>query len=59
LFNCFDRPTPRAFSGTFFVIVEPAAMVELLPISTGATNEELLPIKLLSPTIVLCLLVPS
>ena len=42
-----------------FVIVDPAAMVVLFPIFTGATKEELLPMKLLSPIIVLCLSLPS
>jgi len=56
---CFDLPTPSAPSGTSFVITDPAATVAFDPTVTGATSDVLLPIKLSSPMVVLCLLVPS
>ena len=37
--------TARAFSGTSFVIVEPAPVLALLPILTGGTRFVLQPIK--------------
>jgi hypothetical protein len=59
LFSCFALPKPRALSGTSLLITDPAATVALVPTVTGATRDELLPIKLLSPIIVLCLSLPS
>jgi hypothetical protein len=50
--SCFALPTPRALSGTSFVITDPAATYAFEPIVTGATNDELVPIKLLSPIFV-------
>jgi hypothetical protein len=52
-------PTPRASSGTSFVITDPAATYAFDPIVTGATKEELVPMKLLSPILVACLSLPS
>ena len=45
--------------GTFFVITDPAAMYELLPILTGAIIEEFVPIKQLSPIFEWNLFFPS
>ena len=57
--TCLPLATAKDSSGTSFVITEPAPTYAPLPILTGATNDELVPIKLLSPTVVLCLFVPS
>ena len=56
---CLDRPTPRDFVGTSFVMVEPAAINDSSPIDTGATMALLLPTKLFLPILVLYLFFPS
>jgi len=52
-------PTPKALSGISFVIVDPAPTYAFFPIVTGATKDEFVPTKELSPMVVLCLSFPS
>ena len=59
IFVCLALATERALSGTFSVIVLPAAVKAFSPIVTGAIRFVLQPIKAPSLTIVLDLFLPS
>jgi hypothetical protein len=52
MFLCRSRATARASSGTFLVIVEPAATKALGSISTGETRFTLQPMNAPSPIVV-------
>ena len=56
---CGALVSANDFFLTFFVITDPAPTILFLPILTGATNEELEPIKTLSYIFVLDFLIPS
>ena len=57
--RCLERAIANWSSSTVLVITEPAPIVAVAPIFTGATSDELEPIKALSPIIVFDLLTPS
>ena len=52
ILRCLARPTAKVSSAMAVVITEPAPVVALLPIVTGATSELFEPIKAPSPIMV-------
>ena len=59
MLRCFPRATASSSSATSLTITEPAPVVAILPMLTGATRDAFEPIKAPSPIIVFDLLTPS
>src|SRR6185437_2070088 len=59
LLTCRPRAMPSASTGTFSVMIEPAATYAPSPTRTGATSAVSLPMKTRLPIFVSCLAIPS
>ena len=59
ILRCLPRATLNSLSATFLTITEPAPVVAISPMVTGATNEVFEPIKAPAPIMVFDLFMPS